>query len=628
MTQTTTVGDGDGDGQQIFTLIVVGAGRWGSRVIATAGALRMRVAVVDSDAEALRASRRNAIAERDCKFFSSLDDALRVEAGAAVVVATPPRTHFALARRAIHAGRSVLVEKPLCDALEDAQRLAALADERGVVLMVDHLLHYSAAHRRMLALVRGGVVGRVRRVTMCRRNFGTVRTEENVLWSLAPHDVSILLAICSDAAVRSVSCTGHRIGDAQPVEDCVCVRVRFDDGVEAHLDANWMHPFKERRCVVYGAKGCVVLDEAAPGGPRLQAFSWSAKRAKPDGDVNIEKRQLTEAHITAALLHGDAEHERDQLADLQQCAPLEAALLHFTQCVRHGQKARTDGREGVRVVEVLTAATESLRRRGETVRMAECVAKALKKTHQNKEGHDAVMVHETAVVDHGAELGGGTKVWHFSHVMAGARLGTRCNIGQNVFIGGAARLGANVKVQNNVSVYDGVSIDDDVFLGPSCVLTNVRTPRSHVNRRHALWRTRIARGVTVGANATIVCGVSLGAFCFVAAGAVVTRNVPPHALVIGNPARIRGWVGKHGAPLKLVRRLSCPAGAQLLRCPDTQQLYTLLPAEADADKADGGNGDDGDRISSAAAGRLELGDLSERDRTAGAAVAAGAHRQQ
>lgn len=161
-----------------------------------------------------------------------------------------------------------------------------------------------------------------------------------------------------------------------------------------------------------------------------------------------------------------------------------------------------------------------------------------------------MFVHPSSVVDDGAVIGPGTKIWHFSHVMSGAVIGPSCNIGQNCFIAGRARLGRNVKLQNNVSVYDAVILDDDVFCGPSMVFTNVRTPRSHVSRKHDYQETRVGRGTTIGANATIVCGVTLGRYCFVGAGAVVVRDVPDFALVVGNPARRIGWVCQCGEKLK------------------------------------------------------------------------------
>ncbi len=158
-------------------------------------------------------------------------------------------------------------------------------------------------------------------------------------------------------------------------------------------------------------------------------------------------------------------------------------------------------------------------------------------------------VHESSYVDEGATIGKGTKIWHFSHVMPGAVIGERCNLGQNVVVMGGTRLGNNVKVQNNVSIYEGVELGDDVFCGPSCVFTNVINPRSHVSRKHEYRRTVVERGVSIGANATIVCGVTLGEYAFVGAGAVVTSDVPPYALMVGVPARRVGWVCQCGTRL-------------------------------------------------------------------------------
>jgi UDP-2-acetamido-3-amino-2,3-dideoxy-glucuronate N-acetyltransferase len=157
--------------------------------------------------------------------------------------------------------------------------------------------------------------------------------------------------------------------------------------------------------------------------------------------------------------------------------------------------------------------------------------------------------HESAYVDDGAQIGADTKVWHFSHIMTGSRIGRSCNIGQNVVISPDVTIGNNVKIQNNVSVYTGVILEDDVFCGPSMVFTNVINPRSHVSRKHEYQKTIVGRGATLGANSTIVCGHNVGRFAFVGAGAVVTRDVPDYALVIGNPARIAGWVCQCGVKL-------------------------------------------------------------------------------
>jgi UDP-2-acetamido-3-amino-2,3-dideoxy-glucuronate N-acetyltransferase len=159
--------------------------------------------------------------------------------------------------------------------------------------------------------------------------------------------------------------------------------------------------------------------------------------------------------------------------------------------------------------------------------------------------------HETAVIDQPTRIGAGTKIWHFSHVMKDTVLGERCNIGQNVVISPMCRVGNNVKIQNNVSVYTGVIIEDDVFCGPSMVFTNVINPRAHIERKAQYRQTLVRRGASIGANATIVCGVTLGSYCFVGAGAVVTRDVPDYAIVYGNPARVRGWACYCGVGLEM-----------------------------------------------------------------------------
>ena len=172
--------------------------------------------------------------------------------------------------------------------------------------------------------------------------------------------------------------------------------------------------------------------------------------------------------------------------------------------------------------------------------------------------------HETAIIDEGCTIGNGTKIWHFSHIMPQAVLGENCNIGQNVVVSPGVHLGNNVKVQNNVSLYTGVICDDDVFLGPSCVFTNVTNPRSAVNRRDQYAKTRVGKGASIGANATIVCGHDIGAYAFIGAGAVVTKHVPPYALVVGNPARQIGWMSEFGHRLQFDTegRATCPESGE------------------------------------------------------------------
>ncbi|MHB1277861.1 MAG: acyltransferase [Bacteroidia bacterium] len=186
--------------------------------------------------------------------------------------------------------------------------------------------------------------------------------------------------------------------------------------------------------------------------------------------------------------------------------------------------------------------------------------------------------HETAIIDEGCQIGEGTKIWYFSHVMPNCKLGKNCNLGQNVVISPEVVLGDNVKIQNNVSIYTGVTCDDDVFLGPSCVFTNVTNPRSAVNRRGHYSKTHVGKGASIGANATIVCGHDIGKFAFIGAGAVVTKNVPDYALLVGNPARQLGWMSEYG------HRLEFDANG-LAKCEESGEIYELKDGKVSKRKA-------------------------------------------
>jgi UDP-2-acetamido-3-amino-2,3-dideoxy-glucuronate N-acetyltransferase len=239
--------------------------------------------------------------------------------------------------------------------------------------------------------------------------------------------------------------------------------------------------------------------------------------------------------------------------------PLREECRHFLDCCRDRVRPRTDGREGMRVLQVLKAAQASLDKDGE----------AANPSAGFRPPAAEYFAHATAIIDPKAVIGPGSKIWHFSHVMGGAELGAGCNLGQNVVISPGVKLGRNVKVQNNVSLYTGTVVEDDVFLGPSCVLTNVSNPRSQVNRQSLYEKTLLRRGATIGANATIVCGTTLGRYCFVAAGAVVTKDVPDYALMVGSPAKRMGWMSRHGHKLK--------AGADgLMVCPESGYRYREL----------------------------------------------------
>jgi acetyltransferase-like isoleucine patch superfamily enzyme len=232
-------------------------------------------------------------------------------------------------------------------------------------------------------------------------------------------------------------------------------------------------------------------------------------------------------------------------------------MQHFIDCVQTRKTPRTGPEEATPVLTVLEAAQVSLDRKGAWI--------ALAGFGPHQAAQNGVDVHATAVVDEGCIIGKGTRIWHFSHILKGTTIGERCVIGQNVMVGPDVRVGNGCKIQNNVAIYKGVTLEDDVFCGPSMVFTNVLTPRAHVDRKDEFAPTRIGKGATLGANCTIVCGHDVGEYAMVGAGAVVTKDVPPHALVVGNPARQIGWVSKAGERL----------GDDMV-CPRTGERYDHL----------------------------------------------------
>jgi UDP-2-acetamido-3-amino-2,3-dideoxy-glucuronate N-acetyltransferase len=256
---------------------------------------------------------------------------------------------------------------------------------------------------------------------------------------------------------------------------------------------------------------------------------------------------------------------------LEESEPLRDECAHFLQSVRSGTAPRTDGKEGLAVLSVLEAGQRSLES-GVAIKLADVVAE----TAPSVKAPDH-FAHPLAAIDDGVDIGRGTRIWHFSHVLKNSRIGENCIIGQNVMVGPDVTIGDRCKLQNNVSVYPGVTLEDGVFCGPSCVFTNVLTPRAEIERKNEFLPTLVKRGASIGANATIVCGSTLGEYCLIAAGAVVTKDVVPFALMAGVPARRIGWVGHAGE--RLGDDLVCPREGRRYRLVGPERLEEIPQKE-------------------------------------------------
>ncbi|MEJ0009715.1 MAG: Gfo/Idh/MocA family oxidoreductase [Alphaproteobacteria bacterium] len=520
-------------------LAVIGCGYWGRNLVRNFAELGALAGVADAhrDTEIAMATQYGVPAR-------NVDEILTDKSITAVAIATPAAQHAALAKRALEAGKHVFVEKPLALDLGEAHALETRAAKKKRTLMVGHLLQYHPAYLKLRELAAKGEFGAIRHIRSTRLSLGKVRTEENVLWSFAPHDISMVLGLMG-AAPRSVAAQAT-FALGTDIADSADVALQFEGGATATVLVSWLEPVKEQKLTLIGEKAMAVFDDTLAWESKLTLYRH-----------RIEHKKGAPAALTRA------EGERIALVPAE---PLREECAHFLAAVAGKSPVRTDAAEGIRVLSVLEAAEKAMSSgTTETV----IPAKAGIQTREalldsGEEGLDSRLrgndkdyfVHPTAVIDDGVTIGAGSKVWHFSHLLSGVTIGRDCTIGQNVMIGPDVTVGDRCKVQNNVSLYKGVTLGDGVFCGPSCVFTNVSTPRAEVARTSEYLPTKVGKAATIGANATIVCGNALGEYCFVGAGAVVTKPVKPHALVVGNPAKQIGWVGHAGE--RLGADLTCP----------------------------------------------------------------------
>jgi len=512
-------------------IAVVGGGKWGLNHIRTLNSLKVLGAIVETDPK-----RREQLESQfpDVPVYDCLTHILNDPGIIGATVATPAETHYETAKRLLLAGKHAMVEKPITLFSAQAIELNKIASERKLVLMVGHLLLFHPAIRKIKQFIDDGTLGTVQYIYSNRVNLGTIRKEENILWSFAPHDIAVISYLVGDNPI-SVDAKGGMF--LQPgIHDVTVTHLTYPKNIIAHIHVSWLHPFKEQRLVVIGDKNMVVFEDSRPTDKLVlypKGIDWvNGNPVQRDGKAYV--------------------------VDYEPIQPLSAELEEFIRCIETGDKPVNDGINGLRVLEVLEKAQEKL--------IGHPVTQPSTPTPEKKPYY----VHPTAIVDEPCEIGEGTKLWHFCHVMKNAKIGKNCIFGQNDFIANDVIIGSNVKVQNNVSIYTGTIIEDDVFLGPSCVLTNVTNPRSQV-LRHTLYETTLLRrGCSIGANATIVCGCTIGRYAFIGAGAVIAKDVPDYALMMGCPGRQKGWMSRHGLPLKN------PDSDGIMICPESGYRYRLV----------------------------------------------------
>jgi UDP-2-acetamido-3-amino-2,3-dideoxy-glucuronate N-acetyltransferase len=500
----------------------VGCGYWGKNLVRNFAELGALAAICDPNRAAA-----DELGERYRIPVAEFEAVLQDDSIAAVAIAAPAVLHAELTRRSIEAGKHAFVEKPLALTLAEAEQLCALAERMDRRLMVGHLMQYHPGFGKLRELVRTGVLGRLEYIYSNRLNLGKVRREEDILWSFAPHDLSMILSLVGQEPAEVTAQGGYYLHKA--IADVTTTHLTFPGGEQAHVFVSWLHPFKEQKLVVIGDRAMAVFDDGQHWSRKLQLYPH-----------RIEWRDALPVPQRA---------EADPVP-LDEGEPLNLECQHFLACVTNGNSPRTDGREGVRVLRVLTRASEALQRHSTVP------------TQKTRRSGD-VQIHESAFVDEPCEIGAGTRIWHFVHILPRTRIGRNCTLGQNVMVGPDVTIGDACKIQNNVSVYKGVTLEDGVFCGPSCVFTNVNNPRADIERKDEFRPTLVKRGATIGANATIVCGHTIGEYAFIAAGAVVTADVPAFALMAGVPARRLGWISRDGE--RLGPDLVCPRSGKRYR---------------------------------------------------------------
>lgn len=511
--------------QQTTHIGHIGLGYWGKNILRNLYELGVLELACDISEELIKERQKEF---PEVEFTNNIDEVIENKKIKAVAISTPAKTHYEIAKKALLADKDVFIEKPLAMTVKEGEELIKIAAEKGKIIMVGHILNYHPAVVKMKEIIKKGEIGKIQYIYSNRMNIGKIRTEEDVILSLAPHDISIINSIVGSEPIEVKAEGGSYLTEG--ISDIATINLTYPQNIKSHIFISWLNPYKEQKLVVIGSKAMLVLDDV---NKELQLYPHRIEWI--DGRIPVA-------------------HKMDyQVIPVDAGEPLKLELSHFIESVSERKKPLTDGEEGLKVLKVLEAS-----------KLAFSQKKPV--NIENKSG-EKYFVHESSYIDDGVEIGEGTKIWHFSHILKGSKIGKNCIIGQNVVIGPDVVVGDKCKIQNNVSLYKGVILEDEVFCGPSCVFTNVYNPRAFIERKHEFRQTLVKRGATIGANATIVCGVTIGRYALIAAGAVVKKDVPDHAIVAGVPAKQIGWACKCGVTLKFKGNVS--------NCENCNEKYKL-----------------------------------------------------
>lgn len=488
-------------------ICVVGGGEWGETHIRTLHAMGCLRGIVEC-----RETRLAELIGRygSVKGHTCLEESFKEEYDG-YILSTPADTHFELGAALLREGKHVLIEKPLAMSSEHSRMLVELAKSRGCRLMVGHQMLFHPAIRRLHQLIGQGMVGKVLYCYSTRLSFGVVRETENVLWSFASHDISVLNYLLGGMPVDVIADGGCFL--RRGANDMAAFTLSYRENVKAHVFVSWLHPFAQHRLVIVGENGMLAFEDS-PSDFNIY-FHRKSVRYEEERLIARDEGAIPIRYETEAALRNEMDYFLRHLdSEISVC----------------------DGQSGHETVCLLEKITEKM---------------VVRHTEAGHIGASTYFVHESAFIEKEVVIGLGTKIWNYARVQKGVRIGSDCIIGQNVYLDANVLIGNRVRIENNVSVYEGVELEDHVFCGPGAAFTNVEVPRCKypLGPKEGIIKTLVREGATIGANATVVCGNTIGRHAFVAAGAVVVSEVLDYELVMGVPALHAGWMCECGGRL-------------------------------------------------------------------------------